>query len=152
MYSFDNNLFRKIYGSKSGVYSMVNQGLEDIRLSLKNNHYYEIFSEQASILNLVNVQSLGDYKTSADLVLSKKQSLGIIEIESEIVQESSSFGSHKSALYIVDSDQELIAIIVKDSIFSGNYFSLFDVHRSTIYFRNTTFSYENIGLLKDLDI
>ena len=137
MYTFDNNLFRKVYGFKSGIYYVVNNEFKDLRLTLKNNHYFEIFSDVASILNIFNFESLGNYRSTADLVLSKKQNLGIVELQNEIVQESSSFGGIQSALYKIDCNHELIVTMVKSSIYSSNYFSLFDVLHSTVFFENT---------------
>ena len=42
--------------------------------------------------------------------------------------------------YLINSSLDLIAIILKDCLFSSNPHSLFDINHSTVYAYNSTFT------------
>jgi len=66
--------------------------------------------------------------------------MGFIKMNGEIVSECSTIGLYDSSVYYLSSTVELVELMIENSIFAKNYFTLFNVNQVSFYAKNCTFS------------
>lgn len=61
-------------------------------------------------------------------------------MNNELVMENSLFSYADAGIYSIESEVELVAIFIEDSIFAKNYFTLMNLKLIGVYMNNCTFS------------
>lgn len=144
-YVFHNNTFRRIYSQFAAVYSLETFKYEDIRLNLTANKYFEVYGLSGGILFLDFTSSYLFQADKADVAryLEKfSNDIGLIVMDQETV---TGCQTHEESLYRVSVSENMMALIVRNSVFTQNYYNLFDLNKVQLYCHNCTFSNKNIG-------
>ena len=66
--------------------------------------------------------------------------MGFIKMKGEIVTECSTMGYEDSGVFSISSTFEIVEVMIENSIFAKNYFSLFNLNLVSLYAKNCTFS------------
>lgn len=139
--SFMRNSFRKIYARLTGIYSVEVANFKDIRMHMDGNYYYEIFADEAAIIHLRHPRTLDNNDDVLSFLQDHPHDVGIVMMKNEVVSQCQAMRID-SGLYTAAAEAQLVAFVIRDSLFAQNFLTLFYFDRTSLYCGNCTFTHD----------
>jgi hypothetical protein len=107
----------------------------------EDNYYQEIFGCLSSIMNVKTVSS--DLSTNNPHAKNSIYNIGIIKMKREVITETHGVCQADAGIYnfeIVGSSVTAVSVLIYDSLFMKNHFTIFNTNGVELNLKNCTFS------------